>query len=152
MRHKIWICLGVMVVPLAILLVTTWKSADANTRFGVVAAITGLMGTVVGASITHYQAKKREIEARHFAEKQKAYLGFIDLFFAMAGHGSKLNQHQLKNKMLEFKKALLIWGSSDFLKLWHLIEENPSGEAASVEALRRIDEILRRIRPKFQRL
>ena len=144
--YRLWIVLFVVTVPLVILLVSTWKSADANTRFGVVAAMTGLMGTVVGASTTHYQTKKREIASRHFAEKREAYMEFVDLLFTMAGRGKRPSQQQLENRMLDFRKGLLVWGGSDVFKVWNLIEENPRGEASNVEALKRLDEILRRIR------
>ena len=145
-RYKPWIFVTAVTIPFVILFINTWSEADPNTRFGVVAALIGLIGTVAGASATHHYTKRRDIEARHFAEKRKAYGEFINLFFGMAGHGKKLNQHQMQTSMLEFKKALLIWGSDDFLKLWNLIEVNPQGEAANTEALRRLDEVLRRIR------
>ena len=140
-KNRIWIVFSILVIPLALLLVPTWQRADDNTRFGVVAASIGLAGTVIGASATHATTKRREIEARHFSEKREAYGGFLDILLSLSQQGKKLQP--LEKKMLDLRKGLLFWGSSDFIKIWNLIE-NP-GEDPLV-MLRNLDKILRWMR------
>ena len=140
-KHKLWIALVVVGIPLLMLLVSTWQSADDNTRFGVVAAVFSLFATVVGASITHSNTKKREIDARHFTEKRQAYVGFLDILLSLSQRGRKLQP--LEKKMMDLKKGLLFWGDDDFIKVWNKVEK--PGED-SLSALRNLDDILRWMR------
>ena len=140
-RNKLWIALSVIGILLAILLVSTWQSADDNTRFGVVAASIGLFATVVGASITHSNTKKREIEAIHFTEKRQAYVGFLDILLSLSQQGRKLQP--LEKKMMDLKKGLLFWGDDDFIRVWNKVEK-PGEDPLS--ALRNLDDILRWMR------
>ncbi len=62
-----------------------WLSLATTTILGqppsVKAVIIGLLGVFIGGIITHFQTKKREIKARHFADKREGYLHIIDLLF-----------------------------------------------------------------------
>ena len=53
------------------------RQADASIKAGLI----GLFGMLSAALVTHYQAKKREINARHFADKREGYMHMIDLLF-----------------------------------------------------------------------
>ena len=128
------------------LVVYSWLKADANTRFGVI----GVVGTLVSAVLVHKQTKKREADARMFAEKRKAYVGFLDLFFDMSGRvGDKPTDEQLRERMLEFKKALLVWGDTDAFALWRSLEGGVGNSKNPREVLLHLDKILRLMRKEL---
>ena len=61
--------------------------AEAAIQSGILA----LIGVAASAIMAHWSAKKREIEARHFAEKREGYNSFIDIMFDVVD-GDKTRQ------------------------------------------------------------
>lgn len=141
--------LGIFVIIFALLLIGLfgWSliEADANTRSSVI----GLIGMIAVGIAAHYQTKKREIAARHFSEKRKGYMTFIDLFFGIT-QAQKTKKHlsdkQLVQKFLPFKKALLIWGGGKIIDLWNSFEIKAISGQSPEEAMSMMEDILRAIR------
>ena len=136
-----------LVAALCIVAVLVWSllRADANTRSGVI----GFIGVIAVALYTHYQTKKREISARHFSDKREGYVKFVDLFFDLtqsAKTNSKMPQKELVEKLLRFKKALIIWGGPEILGLWNSFEANANDKQSPDEMMRVFEDILRAIR------
>ena len=90
--------------------------------------LTGI-GAIFSASIAHYTIKSREIEARHFESKAKAYKKFFDLLFNMLSKKKEYTEKELSDEMFEIKKEILIWGSSEIIKKW--IEYEKESKEAS---------------------
>ncbi len=67
----------VFLVGLLWLFITSLISASP----GITAAIIAGVVAISGAIYTHTQTRIREIKARHFIEKKKVYMDFIDLLF-----------------------------------------------------------------------
>ena len=55
--------------------------AEPEVQSGILAVV----GSISVAIWSHRSAKKREIEARHFAEKRAAYMECLDAFFGVLG-------------------------------------------------------------------
>ena len=101
--------------------------------------------------MAHWSAKKREIEARHFAEKRDGYNSFInimfDLFMATKLGKRPPSEKQLATKLVEYKKMLLIWADAHVIKMWDEVEsslENTDQDPKKV--LRMWDRLLREMR------
>jgi hypothetical protein len=120
-------------------------AADASIKAGLI----GLFGMLTAALITHYQSKKREIDARHFADKRKGYLHMIDLLFDIimaTKTGRELSEEELIKEMMSFKKALIIWGSPDIIQTWNEYEISASDQIEPKEMIRHMERVLREIR------
>ena len=79
------------------------QEADPSIKAGLI----GLMGMLAVTLITHYQAKKREANDRHFADKREGYLLMINLIFDFMQaekDGKEISERELLPKAIEFKK------------------------------------------------
>ncbi|MDH5639612.1 MAG: hypothetical protein OEZ04_14085 [Nitrospinota bacterium] len=84
----------------------------------------------------HRFIKMREIEARHFADKQQAYLKYFNIVFEelekikklksssadTSSKGEDKKKEKLQEDMMEFKKGLMTWGSSKAIRAWNDFE------------------------------
>jgi len=106
------------------------------------------MGTAISAAIiTHNYSQKREIRARHFLEKSKAYMHIFDLIFEvirMTKESKELTEKQMIERSMEIKKSLMIWGDQNVLKAWMKFEEGSSKNPN--EIITYIDNVIREIR------
>lgn len=120
-------------------------SSDDNIK----ASLIGLFGIVCVALLTQYYAQKREIAARHFVEKTKAYSHVFDLVFKILTNtkeGKSIKETELFKDGMELKKALMVWGSQDVLKAWNKYEVDAAADNAPDKILLNVDAIFRRIR------
>ena len=90
--------------------------------------ILALIGISASAIMAHWFAKKREIEARHFAEKREGYNSFMDIMFDLLT-ATKLgrkppSERELATRLLKYKKMLLIWADAPVIKMWDEIESS----------------------------
>ena len=118
-------------------------SSDANVK----ASLIGLGTVIVAAIITHTYSKKREIQARHFSEKSKAYEPIFNLIFdsiRMTKEGKEFTEDQMISKSLEIKKSLMIWGGQDVLQAWIKYEKEANNKHKT--AIQNIDKVIRKIR------
>lgn len=125
--------------------VTNIDSADPSVKAGLI----GLLGMFLVALITHYQTKRREIDARHFADKREGYTEFIDLLFdfiVASKNKKELTEKEMLSKIIPFKKTLLIWGGPNTIKAWNQFEIKSSDKLAPEKALEEMEKILREIR------
>ena len=119
---------------------------------GIQSGILALIGVTASGIIAHNSAKKREIEARHFAEKRKGYTAFIDIIldtFMAEKLGKKPpTEKELLSKFVDYKKVLLTWADADVIKMWNETETNfvDIGNKDHKEVLLIWDKMLRTIR------
>ena len=119
--------------------------ADPNVKAGLI----GLFGMFPAAFITNYQTKKREIDGRHFADKREGYIELIDLIFDLiksTKSKKELAEKQMLQKIMTFKKALLVWGGANIIEAWNNFEMRANGEPVSEEIVQEMEKILRLIR------
>ena len=93
------------------------KLGDLN--LAIVVAIFYAIGAIIVAMYNYNANKKLEINARHFSEKKKAYSIIVDTIFDLFKKDAKAKaraEAQLVNKMQDFKKELLVWGSPKAIK------------------------------------
>lgn len=113
------------------------------------AGLIGLLGMLFVALFTHYFTKTREINARLFREKRDGYMNFMDVLFdmlrAMKLKG-EINNEEYMGKIVEFKKALMIWGSDDVIRKWNLYEIDNSENQSIQSVVSNIEMVLRAIR------
>ena len=99
-----------------------------KTEAAIQAGILALIGVAASAIMAHWSAKKREIEARHFAEKREGYNNFMDIMFAVmtAKKVGKTppSEKQLTTGLLKYKKMLLMWGDAHVIKMWDEVESS----------------------------
>lgn len=143
---KLVLCVitGSAVFLLWFFLSNLWE-ADANIR----ASVLGFIGAIAVASFTHYQTKKREISARHFTDKRKGYMEFIDLFFEQIQLGKKnqnVSQKKMVDKMALFKKSLVVWGGPEIIEVWNSFELKSTEQRSDKEMMQVFEDILRAIR------
>ena len=121
------------------------NAADPSVKAGLI----GLLGMFSVALISNYQTKKREIDARHFADKREGYMQFIDLLFDFIS-SSKGNKKPTEKEMLPkiklFKKTLLVWGGPNIIEAWNHFEIKSDEGLAPEEMLQEMEKILREIR------
>ena len=117
--------IGMLVVLFTVfflwLFVSNLLKADANIKAGII----GFIGVITAALVTHYQTKKRENSARHFANKRESYTGFIDMFFDImesAQENQNMPQKEIAEKMTSFKKSLMVWGGPEVIRAWNSYE------------------------------
>lgn len=119
---------------------------------GIQSGILALIGVTVSGIIAHRSAKKREIEARHFAEKREGYKAFINIIFdtlLAAKLGKKPpTDKELANRLVEHKKMLMTWADADVIKMWNEAEINfvDVGKKSPHEILLIWDKLLRAMR------
>ena len=96
-------------VWMAWVFVNSLEKADASIKAGLI----GMLGMLSGALVVHYLTKKREIDARHFADKRAGYMILIDLIFELLfsiKNGQKLSEKSMQENMIKFKKSLFSVG------------------------------------------
>ena len=112
--------------------------------------ILAIVGVVSAGIIANVSAKKREIEARHFNEKREGYKAFVDLIIdsLMAEKRGRKppTERQMLEKIIEYKKMLLIWADSDVIKTWNKFEIKGINNIDNVSTLKLWDELLRAMR------
>ena len=121
------------------------SEADASVK----AALIGFSGVILAAVAAHHQTKKREINARLFADKREGYSHVIDLIFDLLRATKKkqeLSSEELLEKMLLFKKALIIWGGPKAITAWNEFEMGSGRAESDKETFQRMEKILRAIR------
>lgn len=119
------------------------QEADANVKAGII----GLLGMFLAAILTNFFTRRREINARHFSEKREAYAKFIDIVFSIVSSinsGRNLSEQSLANKIMGFKKELMVWGGPEVIQSWNDFEiqsekvsEDPKDILSAVERLLR---------------
>jgi len=127
------------------LFVQNIQEADANIKVGLI----GLLGMLGATLMTHIQTKKREINSRHFLEKRDGYMHMIDLLFELIAckkNDDDITEERLTNKMMEFKKALLIWGGQEIIHTWNDYEMKAASGMSAKETIMQMETIIRAIR------
>ena len=142
------------VVAIALLAFAGWlgwlfidnvHQADASIKAGLI----GLFGMLSAALVTHYQTKKREINARHFADKREGYMHMIDLLFDLimsVKKGEELSEEVMLKKIMPFKKALIVWGGPQIIEAWNQFEMKSDNGLSPKEMIQEMEKILRAIR------
>lgn len=113
------------------------------------AAIIAFAGVAGVAIYKNSEIRKREINARHFAEKREAYMTIIDIFFELIEAQKKqknLSSSQLQKKMTLFKKRMIVWGGCDVIQAWNELEMRVDADSSSRDLVVRMEKILRAIR------
>lgn len=133
----------ILVIWLTWLFYGYFSAADANVKVSLI----GLGTAIFVAIISHTYAQKREIKARQFLEKSKAYMHIFDLIFEimkMTKEGRELTEQEMIQKSMNIKKALMVWGDQNVLRVWLRYEEEALSKPEAV--LFNIDAVLREIR------
>lgn len=100
---------------------------------GIVGAVATLMCAVLGA-ILHRKTELIKIMERQLSEKRYlAYAKLYDFFYEMfknTNDGKKLNNKEMRNKLLDAKKELIMYGTDEVVfalnhYLTSLSDENP---------------------------
>ena len=103
---------------------------------------------VATALVTHRLTGSREVDARHFAHKYEAYMAFLEVFVRQV-QSQKSGKPGLRqsdvNKMLEFKRKMIVWGSPTVIEEWNSLEEDDD-ERSDLEKLLHMDDVLRAVR------
>lgn len=126
--------------------VVSIQEADANAKAGII----GVLGVFVVTILTHFFIRKREINARHFLEKREAYGKIMEIIFniiASTKSGKSGVDKELTNKMMMFKKELIIWGGHEVIRSWNDFEiesEKPNRDPNIILAA--MEHVLRAIR------
>jgi len=134
-----------LVIWLGWLFVTNFQESDPSVKAGLI----GLLGLVAAALITHYLTRGREVSARHFTDKREGYMHIIDLIFDLflsVKNKKKLSESTMTKKIYSFKKALMLWGSSEVINAWDQFETGSEMELSDREKIREMDKVLRAIR------
>ena len=132
-------------VWMAWVFVNSLEKADASIKAGLI----GLLGMLSGALVVHYLTKKREIDARHFADKRAGYMILIDLIFELLfsiKNGQKLSEKSMQENMIKFKKSLLVWGGPEIIEAWNQYEQTVDANSPSVNLIQELDNVLRAVR------
>ena len=92
----------------------------------VIAAIIGAMATVfaglAAVIITNKQSKQRDIDESHRSKKVEIYKGYLDTVSGLMASTNEnvskngLSDQELVDYLVEFKTALLLWGSPEVIK------------------------------------
>ena len=113
------------------------------------AGLIGMLGMLSVALVVHYQTKKREIDARHFANKRAGYMILIDLIFELLfsiKEGKSLSEKAMQKKMIKFKKSLLVWGGPEIIEAWNQYELTVAANLPSVNLILELENVLRAVR------
>ena len=112
--------------------------------------ILAIIGTFTAGILANNSAKKREIEARHFNEKREGYTAFvstiIETLLAEKLGRNPPSTRQLLEKVIQYKKMLLIWGDADVIKMWNKFEIMGIDNTDNNATLMVWDELLREMR------
>ena len=115
----------------------------------VIVGLIGFLGMISAALVTHYQTKKREISSRHFADRRDGYMKMIDLIFDImqaTKKDEKLSQEEMIEKIIPFKKTILIWGGTKIIEAWNQFELTDLNSEDSTARLLKMDHVLKAIR------
>ena len=122
------------------------QQANPNVKAGLV----GVLGLILAALLAHHYTKRRETIARHFSDKRQGYMNIINILFDIISStksGKKLSEKQLADKMMTFKKALIVWGGPEVIETWNKFEiTSSSGNLEANEMIIQMEKILRAIR------
>ena len=121
------------------------NAADSSVKAGLI----GLLGMFSAALITNYLTKKREIDARHFADKREGYMHLIDMLFDIlmsTKNNEKINEEEMLKKIIPFKKTLLVWGEPNIIDAWNHYEMRSEEGLAPKKIIREMEMMLRAIR------
>lgn len=113
------------------------------------AGLIGFLSVISVAVFAHYQTKNREINARLFAEKRDGYMHMIDLIFELVRSqktGGVVSEEILVEKMMDFKKALIIWGGPNVIEAWNGFEMKSADGLSAETVMVEMEKILRSIR------
>ena len=141
-------------VALALIVLAGWLSWIFVVNFNhadpsVKASLIGLFGMFLVALIANYYTRKREIDARHFANKREGYMQLIDMIFdsiLSIKNNENLTEEEMLHKMISFKKSLLIWGGPNIIEAWNNFESKSVGNIDPKETLKEMEKVLRKIR------
>ena len=118
-------------------------ASDYQSRAILLAAIIATAST----AFTLSSNKKREIASSHRERKENGYMEYINIFFDVVDiKNPNKKEKELKNKMLEFRKTLLIWGSDETITTWNKLARSANDPNNRAELLRMSAEMLRSIR------
>lgn len=135
-----------LLFTVAIVLLAAFKYLDKN----VIAALLGLSGTVFTISLQYRNTKKKEIDARHFSEKQKAYTELLDLIISLfkgeKGLSETTSQDELTVKMLDLKSKLLVWASYETLLAFDKIGDVAADQKNPYEILYTVGNLIKSMR------
>jgi hypothetical protein len=105
-------------VLLGWIFVQTLLASSPSVQAGIISFI-----SAVGVALyTHSRTQKREIEARHFAEKRAVYLhfiGFIFSYFEAQREDRVVTEDELIKEMSKFQQNLLVWGSPEVITAYN---------------------------------
>ena len=147
----LWIVVTGVFGALLWIFVSSLLEASPNIK----AVIIGFAGTATVASITHQKTRRREIDARHFADKRVGYMAFIDLMFSiiLAARGddrdeieTAVGEIDMEKDIIAFKKAIMVWGGSDLIQAWNDYEINANKLQGTPGVIMEMDKLLRAIR------
>ena len=144
--YALGLVLAVGLVGLVVWLIWALLQADKVVQSGVLTAI----GALAAVLISQHFSQRREIEARHFEQKAKAYENLIGLFFkyfaADATKSRSPNTGQTIKALLDFKKAMTVWASDEVIKEWNAFEATLDQDLDIAERLMAWDKLLRAFR------
>ncbi|QMU30144.1 hypothetical protein [Adhaeribacter radiodurans] len=117
--------------------------------FGITAAISAAVTSVLAVNINHKKTKEREFEFLILKEKQKVYSHFYNALFD-SFHNSRVGQEDFSqetlNELMNFKKGLINWGSERLIKKYLTYDNIIAGNTNVLEIITASDEFLREIR------
>lgn len=122
---------------------------DPNVITSIVAALTAFFGFLYNQK----KAKERDIAEAHRPQKVELYKQFMDLIVDIQTRSleGKLDELQkddipkdLIDKMIQFTRDLIVWGSPDMIKKWAKFRH--AAAQASPDILYDVDEMLQSIR------
>lgn len=136
---------SIYVYPYLRLMFADLTNADPNVKVAVI----GVLVSVLLALYSNSRTKRREIASRHFTVKSQTYLKIINTLVTLLKEvksGEETPQDELVNKLMEFKKELLVWGSPKLIASWNKYEllaaDDPDYKNISIH----MEMILREIR------
>jgi hypothetical protein len=115
-------------------------------------AILSFLAAAFAAIISNHQTRLREIEARQFIEKNKAYNDILELIleiFTKSRSGGNVEEGVLIERIMKFKKNLIIWGGSESIQAWIDYEELCIEKREGQEILAAMENIFRVIRKEL---
>ncbi|MBA3577208.1 MAG: hypothetical protein H0W39_06325 [Sphingomonas sp.] len=107
-----------------------------------------LTAAISVASLLYTQNKisKREVAARQFAQKAKAYESIIstigELFKTTKGWAKKTDEEELAKELFDIQSQLMVWAGPDVLKAWNELKtDKPAPQTFAV-----VERLLRALR------
>ncbi|MYE14830.1 MAG: hypothetical protein F4X99_24840 [Gammaproteobacteria bacterium] len=133
---------GIAIVSLVILLVSDDVSANVK------ASILALIGVVGVAILTHALTQRREIAARHFAQKRDAYEQMLDVVLERFRPPPE-QMTPLDDAVFRHKVRAAIWANPDLVEWWRRLNELDGHSLSDAEVLLLLDELLRLVREEL---